>query len=34
MALTEVDAARLNDNVFNATGPYTNRIINGDLAGS
>ena len=31
MALTEVDAARLNDNVFNATGPYTNRIINGDM---
>lgn len=31
MALTEVDAARLNDNVFNATGPFTNRIINGDM---
>jgi len=31
MALTEVDAARLNDNVFNAVGPFTNRIINGDM---
>ena len=31
MALTEVDAARLNDNVFNTVGPFTNRIINGDM---
>ena len=31
MALTEVDAARLNDNVFNTVGPFSNRIINGDM---
>lgn len=31
MALTEVDAARLNDNVFNTVGPFKNRIINGDM---
>lgn len=31
MPLTEVDAARLNDNVFNTVGPFTNRIINGDM---
>jgi hypothetical protein len=31
MALTEVDAARLNDNIFNTVGPFSNRIINGDM---
>lgn len=31
MALTEVDVARLNDDVFAATGPNKNRIINGDM---
>jgi len=32
MALTEIDAARLNDNVFNTVGPFSNRIINGDFS--
>lgn len=31
MALTEVDVARLNDDVFAATGTNKNRIINGDM---
>ena len=32
MALTEVDLARLNDNVFPATGSFGNRLINGDFS--
>lgn len=32
MPLTEVDSARLNDNVFGVTGPFKNRIINGGMA--
>jgi hypothetical protein len=32
MALTEVDLARLNDNVFPATGSFSNRLINGDFS--
>ena len=32
MALTEVDVARLNSNVFSATGSFGNRLINGDFA--
>jgi hypothetical protein len=32
MALTEVDLARLNDNVFPATGSFANRLINGNFS--
>jgi len=32
MALTEVDLARLNDNVFPATGSFSNRLINGNFS--
>ena len=31
MALTDIDAGRLADNVFNVTGANKNRIINGDM---
>jgi len=31
MALTDIDAGRLADNVFNNVGPFKNRIINGDM---
>jgi len=31
MALTDIEAGRLADNVFNNVGPFKNRIINGDM---
>ena len=31
MALTDIDAGRLADNVFNNVGPFKNRVINGDM---